>query len=315
MEERYTIEKLKSMDYGVRKIARVLKRDAGVISREFKHYGKHKKYDAKKAHQAAKKRKNNSANARKITDEMKRLVVSKLKQLHSPEQIVGALRLRKTRTPAPLVSVQWIYNFIRKDKKNGGKLHTYLRCQKKRRKRYGTSLKDSRGKIPGRRDISERPKIVDRRSRFGDWEGDLIVGAEHCQAIISLVERKTRYTILIKIPSKNADVTAQAIIRRFRQFGRRSHTITFDNGKEFARFKKIEKAFGVTIYFANPYASYERGTNENTNGLVRQRFPKKISFDIITSRQLGKFEVLLNTRPRKCLRFFTPQEKLLESIN
>lgn len=313
-EERYTIEKLKSMGYGIRAIARVLQRDPGAISRELARYGKRKKYDSGKAASKAKKRRKNSANGRRVTEQTKRYVVAKLKEWWSPEQIVGTLRLRNLTTPAPLVSVQWIYSFIRQDKKLGGTLYTNLRCKKKRRKRYGTGP-DKRGTIPHRRDISKRSVVVERRSRFGDWEGDLIIGAEHHQAIVSLVERKTRYTILIKINTKKAEETANAIIRGLRKLSSISHTLTLDNGKEFTNHQKVEKALGIKVYFARPYASYERGTNENTNGLVRQSFPKAKSFDTITKKELRIFEKSLNSRPRKCLGFLTPNEKLSQRIN
>ena len=252
-------------------------------------------------------------NGRRIGDAVKKYVRLCLKKLWSPEQIAGTLRLRKKGTPAQLVSVKWIYNFIRQDKKAKGTLWTYLRCQKIRRKKYGTGL-SKRGTIPGRVDISERPKMVKKRIRFGDWEGDTIIGAGHHQAIISLVDRMTRYAILIKVNTKKATVVTPAIIRRLLRFRAKNRTITFDNGKEFSHHKPIKNKLKVDVYFARPYASYERGSNENTNGLVRQCFPKKTSFAIITKRALKKFENLLNNRPRKCIGFRTPAEMLKQSI-
>jgi transposase, IS30 family len=313
-EERYTIEKLKSMGYGIRAIARALRRDAATISRELQRYGKRKKYDSVKAARRARVAQRSCANGRRISNATKQYVISKLKKLWSPEQIAGTLRLRNLTTPASLVSPQWIYSFVHKDKKSGGKLYTFLRCTKKRRKRYGTGI-NKRGSIPNRRDISERPAAVDCRCRIGDWEGDLIIGAEHHQAIVSLVERFTRYAILIKIGSKQAAEVTPAIINALRKFSSILHTLTLDNGKEFIHHQTIEKALGITVYFAKPYASYQRGLNENTNGLVRQPFPKGKSFDIITKKEVKKFEKLLNNRPRKCLGFLTPYEVLSQAID
>lgn len=313
IEERYTIQSLKARGESISFIAATLERRESTIRREIARFGTGKKYDHKKASNAAKKRRSRCSNGRRIGDEVKKYVRQSLKKLWSPEQIAGTLRLRKKGTPAQLVSVKWIYNFIRKDKKEKGILWTYLRCQKIRRKRYGTGL-SKRGTIPGRVDISERPKIVKKRIRFGDWEGDTIIGAGHHQAIISLVDRMTRYTILIKVNTKKTTVVTPAIINRLMRFRANNNTVTFDNGTEFSDHKSIKKKLGIEVYFARPYASYERGTNENTNGLVRQRFPKKTSFAIITKRDLKKFENLLNNRPRKCIGFKTPAEMLKRSI-
>jgi IS30 family transposase len=313
LEERYTIQSLKARGEPISFIAATLERSESTIRREISRSGTPKKYDHKKASRAAKKRRSRCSNGRRIGKETMRYVKQKLKKLWSPEQIAGTLRLRKTGTPAQLVSVKWIYNFIRKDKKAGGTLWAYLRCQKIRRKKYGTGL-SKRGTIPGRVDISERPKIVKKRIRFGDWEGDTIIGEGHHQAIISLVDRMTRYTILIKITAKKSAVVTPAIIKRLFRFKANNRTITFDNGAEFSGHKSIKKKLKIDVYFARPYSSYERGTNENTNGLVRQCFPKKTSFAIITKRGLKKFENLLNNRPRKCLGFRTPAEMLKRSI-
>jgi IS30 family transposase len=312
-KERYTIELLKARGESIAAIAATLERRESTIRRELKRFGKGKKYDHKKASRAAKKRRSVCSNGPRINSETKKYVVSKLKQLWSPEQIEGTLRLRKKGLRLQLVSTKWIYNFVRKDRKAGGILWTYLRCQKIRRKKYGTGL-SKRGTIPGRVDISERPKIVDKRIRFGDWEGDTMIGAGHHQAIISLVDRRTRYAILIKVNTKKATVVTPAIIQRLLRFRANNRTITFDNGTEFSDHKSIKRKLKVDVYFARPYASYERGSNENTNGLVRQRFPKKTSFAIITKRALKKFENLLNNRPRKCIGFRTPAEMLKQSI-
>jgi IS30 family transposase len=313
IEERYTIESLKARGESIASIAATLERNESTIRREISRSGTRKKYNHKKANRAAKKRRSRCSNGRRIGDELKKYVKQCLKKLWSPEQIAGTLRLRKKGTSAQLVSVKWIYNFIRQDKKAKGTLYTYLRCQKIRRKKYGTGL-SKRGTIPGRVDISQRPNIVKKRIRFGDWEGDTIIGAGHHQAIISLVDRMTRYAILIKVNTKKARVVRSAIIRRLLRFKANNHTMTFDNGTEFSDHKSIKRRLKIDVYFARPYSSYERGSNENTNGLVRQCFPKKTSFAIITKRALKKFENLLNNRPRKCIGFRTPAEMLKQSI-
>jgi IS30 family transposase len=312
-EERYTIEKLNSRGESIRAIAEALERAPSTISRELQRYGKRKVYSARKASRKAKKRRKNCSNGIRVSVAVKHYIRSKLKLLWSPEQIAGTLRLHKKGLRLQLVSARWIYSFIRSDKKSGGDLYTYLRCQKKRRKRYGTGL-NKRGTIPGRIDISKRPAAANKRRRIGDWEGDLIMGAGHHQAIVSLVDRKTRYTLLKKIPTKQAKVTERAIITMLKKFPRKSRTLTLDNGKEFARHRVIKKALGIDVYFARPYASYERGTNENTNGLIRQRFPKQKSFATITQIDLNRFQKLLNHRPRKSLNFLTPHEMLIRSI-
>ena len=312
-EERYTIEKLNSRGESIQGIAEALERAPSTISRELRRNGNPRSYHAQQARKRAKARRKNSSNNARITSATKCYIRSQLKLLWSPEQIAGTLRLRKKGLRLQLISARWIYSFIRLDKKSGGNLYTYLRCQKKRRKRYGTGL-SKRGTIPGRIDISKRPAAANKRSRFGDWEGDLIMGIGHHQAIVSLVDRKTRYTLLRKIPTKQAKITQRAIVTMLKKLPRKSRTLTLDNGKEFARHRAIAKALNIDVFFARPYASYERGTNENTNGLVRQRFPRQKSFATITQIDLNRFQKLLNHRPRKSLNFLTPHEMLIRSI-
>ena len=199
-----------------------------------------------------------------------------------------------------------IYQHIYTDKAQGGDLHTFLRCQKKRKKRYGSHSR--RGVIPNKVSIDERPEVVEKRGRIGDWEGDTIIGKGHSGAIVSLVERTSRYTLLKQLPSKHAEPVCDAIIDMLKPFKKRALTITFDNGLEFAKHEGISKALDANIYFAHPYHSWERGLNENTNGLVRQYAPKNKTFEHVDDELIDLVEYKLNHRPRKSLGFKTPHE-------
>lgn len=216
----------------------------------------------------------------------------------SPEQVSGRLR----REYDMAISHEWIYQYLLNDKHGGGDLHEHLRCQKRRKKRYGSY--DRRGKLTNRVSIEERPDIVDERERLGDWEVDTIIGKGHKQAIVSLVDRVSRLTLLKKVERRTAPAVADAVIDLLKSVSVCPLTITADNGIEFAEHERIAKKTNTTVYFAHPYASWERGTNENTNGLVRQYFPKKSSFVHHTEQDLAFVMNRLNDRPRKALVFY-----------
>jgi IS30 family transposase len=220
-------------------------------------------------------------------------VVPLLRKGWSPEQISGTFRKSHP------VSHEWLYQRILKDKQEGGDAYRYLRCQKKRKKRYGKP--DRRGQIAHRVPISARPPVVETRSRVGDWEADTVIGAGHKGAIVTLVERKTGYAKLVLVPNKEAAGVTQAILKALFPLRDRVLTLTFDNGKEFAWHQKIAKALEADCYFAEPYSSWQRGSNENLNGLLRQYFPKGTDFRTITKKQLADVEKKLNDRPRKRL--------------
>ena len=222
----------------------------------------------------------------------------------SPEQIAGWLADRD----GPTVSHETIYRHIWNDKRNGGMLWQNLRRKSRRYQKRGSDGKTSRGRIPGRVDIDLRPAIVDRRSRIGDWEADTIIGANSKGAIVSMVERKSRKVKLIKVDRKTAKAVKSALVRLMRPHKNNVHTITFDNGKEFTLHGKMAKSLQADTFFAKPYHSWERGTNENTNGLVRQYFPKKTDFAMVTQAGVRRVERILNNRPRKCLDFKTPNQ-------
>jgi len=200
------------------------------------------------------------------------------------------------------VSHESIYQYIYWDKACGGELHTHLRCKKKRKKRYGCY--DRRGSLVNQVSIDERPAIVDEKLREGDWEVDTIIGKNHQQAIVSITERTLRLTYLEKVETKDAKSVADAIVKRLRRSNLPVLTITADNGREFGLHEKIAAKLNADFYFAHPYSSWERGANENTNGLVRQYVPKGTDFSTVTQSDLRRIERRLNNRPRFSLRAY-----------
>jgi len=230
------------------------------------------------------------------------VVEEKVRQDWSPEQISGWLK----RSQAIQISHEWIYQHILADQQADGKLYTHLRQHGKRRKRYG--MYDRRGNLPNRVSIEERPEVVQRRERLGDWEIDTLVGKGQRGALVSLVERKSRYTLLQPVTHRLANLVADATISLLQPFTDLVHTITGDNGKEFAEHVRIAETLQAHFYFAHPYSAWERGTNENTNGLVRQYFPKKTDFSKVAQSETQVAVDKLNQRPRKCLDFKSPFE-------
>ena len=298
-EQRYQIKALLQTGHKQAKIARVLGVHKSTIQREVKRNNGQRGYRPKQAHEKAMQRRQSKPKQR-ITSEVWLLVEDKLREDWSPEQISGRLRQEKI-----FISHEWIYQHIYVDKKAGGTLWQHLRRPKKYRKRAGG--RDRRGKIPNRRCIEERPAIVEKRSRIGDWEADLILGANQQGVALSLTERKSRFTLLRILAGKHAQPIREAIIALLK-WDARIKTITFDNGKEFAKHEQIAAALNVDCYFAHPYASWERGTNENTNGLIRQYLPKDRCLKNISMVEEVKIMDKLNLRPRKCLGFRTPFE-------
>lgn len=301
-DERYQLSALKAINQSQNSISIKLGRSKSTISRELRRNRGGRGYRPKQAHLLASDRFKTAYKAIKLQDDVKAKIADKLRLNFSPEQISG--RLKKAENIE--ISHETIYQYVLADKKEGGDLYKHLRCQKKRRKRYGTKSHDRRGQIKDRISIDKRPKIVEDKSRIGDWEGDLIIGQNHKGAIVTLVDRKSKKTKMAKIPSKNASIVEQAVRKLLRQ--ERVHTITFDNGKEFSAHKKMAMGLRAKVYFAHPYSSWERGLNENTNGLIRQYFPKGSSFSGISEVQVRAVEDALNNRPRKTLNYNTPNE-------
>ena len=237
-------------------------------------------------------------------------VQDKLQQYWSPQQIAGRMRIDHPDDPTMRISHACIYEGVYRLKANGEHWHTYLRqAHRKRRKRYGTGEK--RGRLVGRVGIERRPAEVEARGRFGDWESDTVEGAAHASYLATHVERKSRYLVMGRIADKRASTFNAGTLRAFARHGSLPRrTMTADNGKEFAAFGVLQKKLGLEVYFADPYHSWQRGTNENTNGLLRQFFPKGYDLRGATHRYVAYVERLLNTRPRKCLDYRTPQEVL-----
>ena len=241
----------------------------------------------------------------RVSAETWKRVAALLREDWSPEQI--ALWLRKQGMPS--VSHEWIYQHVYADKAAGGDLHRRLRRQKRYRKRAGG--RDRRGCIIGRVGIEERPAIVEERVRLGDWELDTIIGKGGQGAIVTLVERFSRFTLMREVKRKTAEAVSRAIIDMLTPHAEVTLTLTADNGKEFARHKDIAEALGCQFYFARPYASWQRGLNENTNGLIRQYFPKGMRLTDVARKAVNRAMDKLNNRPRKCLGMKTPNEVFL----
>ena len=220
----------------------------------------------------------------------------------SPEQIADWLRRRE----GVRLSHEWIYQYLYRDKVAGGDLYRYLRCQKKRKKRYGSYQR--RGQLVNPVSIEQRPAVVDRKARIGDWEVDTVVGKGHRQALVTLTERKSMYTLIAHVKHRTATAVRRAIVRLLGCLKHKVHTITSDNGREFAEHQAIARELQARFYFAHPNAAWERGLNENINGLIRQYFPKGMDFSTITTKQVNRVMRKLNNRPRKTLDSKTPHE-------
>jgi transposase, IS30 family len=300
-EQRYQIYGLMKAGQNQSQIAVVVGCHKSTISRELRRNCGQKGYRPYQADELAFDRQCDAYRAR-IAPQTWQQVERLLRQEWSPEQIAGRLKLEKQ----PTVSHECIYLYVYADKRRGGTLHRHLRSQKKQRKRYGGYIR--RGQIPNRTSIDKRPKIVASKGRFGDWEADTIVGARHKGGILSVVERKSKLTRLRKLASKAAAEMKDTSIELLGPLAAKVHTITVDNGKEFCQHEQIAAGLQARIYFAHPYSSWERGLNENTNGLVRQYFPKKHDFVGITNAEVQRVAELPNNRPRKTLGYRTPNE-------
>lgn len=287
----------------IRCIAKALERSASSVLREIKRNSELGFYSADAARLAAENRAKNSRNAKTIPAKIWSYVVEKIKQKFSPEQISGLLKKNFKIT----LSYSAIYRYLHVDKALSGKLYKHLRGAKKRRKKYGSAL-DGRGKIPNRIDISERPKSVETRAEFGHWEGDTVIGAHHLGAVVTLVERKTGYAIIAKVNNRKAWAVSQACIDALVALKMSVKSITFDNGKEFTQHQKISQAIDSKVYFSKPHSPWQRGCNENFNGLLRQYLPKKMSFASVTQQQLNEIMNEINNRPRKRLEYASPAE-------
>lgn len=304
-EQRYQIYALKKTGHSNSEIADVIGVHKSTVSRELKRNRGGRGYRPQQAQQSAIERRPKAVP--RITANTWVVVEKLLRQEWSPEQISG--RLKKEQKGC--ISHEWIYQHVLADKHTGGDLYKHLRCQKQRRKRYGTY--NRRGKLLNCHSIDERPAIVNHRKRLGDWEVDTVFGKDHKQALVTLTERKSRFTLLGKVSQRNAQAVQDQIYRLLLPIRDKVHTLTSDHGKEFAYHEQIARLLQLKYYFAHPYAAWERGTNENTNGLLRQYFPKKYDLQQISHKDLDQAMSRLNSRPRKSLRFKTPFEVFYHS--
>lgn len=295
--ERYQIQALLKAGHAISRIAEIIGRHKSTVGRELTRNVGIKGYRPKQAQRLAELRGRNSRNARRVNASEWSLAKTFLMDKLSPEQVSSQV----------CISHETIYLKIYEDKRSGGSLWQHLRCQKKRRKRYGSG-RDRRGQIIGRRPISERPRRVESRRQIGHWELDTIIGKGQKQAIVSMVERKSGYAVLAKVLRKTADRVSTAIITSLKPIAAMVETLTYDNGKEFAEHSATDKALGAVAYFADPYSSWQRGSNENLNGLVRQFIPKSRPLSTVSDKELAMIQDRLNNRPRKRLGYKTPLE-------
>jgi len=293
------------------KIAELLGKSPSAISQELSRNKSSNKtgYDAKIAKEKTKERRimaNQRFRKLENNEWLNNCVVRKIRQCWSPEQISGRLRVEYPHDKTKQIGKDSIYKFIYNERKD---LVKCLRCRKGRyRRRYGTKIREKQREEMKKRRIDKRPAEVEKRDRIGDWEGDTIAGSDK-SCLLTHVERKSGILLADKLERGLAELAKQKTIERFKKIPKRKkYTITYDNGTEFSEHEMTGKKTGIDIYFAYPYHSWERGSNENANGLLRQFFPKKTSFAIITQEQIEKAVRLINNRPRKRHNYLTPIE-------
>ncbi len=306
LAQRYKISVYLQAGISKRRIATMIHVHHSTVCREIKRNRLDDKYNPETAERISQDRRIQARKNRKISKETWQLVEKLLKLDFSPEQISGLFG----RSGVQLISHESIYQYVLSDKTNGGTLWKHLRwSQKKRRKRYGKQ--DRRGIIPDRVSIDNRPAIVDQKCRIGDWEIDTAIGKRHQGVLIVAVERKSKITVIGWSRYKKAELVSREIIRMLKPYKKHVLTITVDNGKEFALHKMISNALKADVYFAHPYSAWERGLNENTVGLVRQYFPKNMSFKSVDTQKVLTAQDRLNIRPRKTMDFRSPVEVFL----
>ncbi len=306
MEERDRIAQLRYRGANQKEIARALKRSPATISRELRRNRTVDEYYAAQAQQRARRRRRERPITRKMDNpEINQAVRYGVTRYWSPEQIAGRLKLDDATGEGP-VTARTIYNWIQRDE-HREHWQSFLR---RRGKRPFCRKKPAGIGAP----IEQRPEVIEQRLRLGDFEGDTVLGPPGSGGLATLVDRKSRYTIIVKIRSKDANHVHQKIKDRLKQLHEEQrHSITFDNGTEFARCHRLERHLGMELYFAEPGCPYQRGTNENTNGLIRQYFPKGTDFRDVTHYEVREVENLLNDRPRACLGYRTPSEVFFDN--
>ena len=306
-EERYTLSALRMEGLNQLQIAKRLERHRSTICRELQRNSARwdGAYRPSKAIERTSGRRSRSRRNQRFTSRDMQRVERLIHKQWSPEQVSGYLRRQKLLC----ISHETIYRHIWNDMRCGGSLHQHLRgARKQRRKRYGSY--DSRGRLAGKRSIADRPAHVLNRRRIGHWEIDTVMGSANQHCVVSLVERKSGYLLIGKLKARTAEQLNRRTIRLALRHAEKFSTITADNGSEFHGYPTIEQALGLKFYFATPHHAWERGTNENTNGLIRQYLPKRINMARLTQHDCNVIATKLNTRPRKRLDYRTPQECL-----
>ncbi len=318
IKERETIALLQATGHSFAQIGAQIGRHKGTISREIQRNSSGGIYVPQFAQKKADKRRANAKQPWRMKyPGLINYVKAKLEVRWTPEDIATMLPKDHPNNNKMRVSAPTIYAWVERDRKQRGTYYQYLRLNQGRiyRRRRGKKGQKKRGSIPGRVGIEERPEIVETRERFGDWEGDTIVGKGKSGCIATHVERKSRFLVAVKVDSREAVPVFQATLKGFRKIPKLlRETLTLDNGLEFATFPRGKSQLGLDIYFADPHSPWQRGTNENTNGLLRQFFPKGSSFSHVTDEDVAKAMKMLNNRPRRCLGYRTPAEVLREAI-
>lgn len=305
LAQRYEIGTLKSQGFLQTQIADIIGKNKSVVCRELKRNSDQRSgvYKAELAQKKTIARHAFKPKKVSFTKEIENRVIKYLKMDYSPEQIVGASK----NEGLDCVSTERIYQFIWKSKREGKFYHKHLRTKGKRYKKRG-HLKDCRGLIVGRVDINQRPSIVEKKERIGDLEIDLVIGKEHKGALLTINDRATGVLKMGKVESKEAEAIERKTIELLENWKPFLHTITSDNGKEFAFHQNVAEALEIDFYFAKPYHSWQRGANENLNGLIRQYFPKRMDFSSITEEQINQVVNILNNRPRKRYDYKSPNQ-------
>lgn len=312
LNQRYEIQTYRKEGKGFSEIGRLIGRDKSVVSREVGRNSDQRNnvYSAKLADRKALSRHAEKPKYCRLNASVENNIIYYLSLDYSPEQMVGRSKLEGKE----MVSVESIYKYIWEDKRKGGILYRSLRANGKKYRKRGHS-KDSRGIITGRVDIDERPAVVDRKERIGDLEIDLVIGKDHKGALITINDRSTGVLFMDKIENKEAGTIEAKAIELLQDWKPLLKTITSDNGKEFANHSEVADSLNIDFYFAKPYHSWERGANENLNGLVRQYFPKKSDFGLITKEKIKQVNNILNNRPRKRFGYKTPNEIFAQKLD
>ena len=311
LEQRYKIEFYQKLGKGISETAEYVGKHKSVILREIQRNSDKRSaiYNANLAEKKAVNRHKTKYKKCRLNSNVEASILHYLSMDYSPEQMVGRAKIDKLE----MVSVETIYRYIWLDKRKGGTLYKHLRTKGKKYKKRG-HLKDCRGIISGRVDIDQRPAIVDAKSRLGDLEIDLVIGKDHKGALLTINDRASGVLFMGKVDSKEASVIEAKTIELLQDWIPLIKTITSDNGKEFANHRSIADALNIDYFFAKPYHSWERGANENLNGLTRQYFPKKSNFETITKNEIDKVINILNNRPRKRFGYKTPNEIFAEKM-